>query len=281
VTETPYFPDSPNARRVFDRVPFVDPANADFPMSAEIEPIVRTQKIWTPALFRLDQGWEGACVGNGVTNEMLATPVRVDLTTARLPAGAPRTPQEFASWLYHEAQKIDPWPGGEYVGADPRYSGTSVLAGMKKATQAGFYSSYYWAYSVDPVIGAIIQKGPVVLGMNWRSGMYEAPGGWLRVEGEIVGGHCLVAIGYKPLHLFPDGTIGEAIKVLNSWGRSWGKDGMAWIKKADFADWIADDGEACLPLGRHYMKPSVTSLSLWARMRRAVEFGSRPAQPQV
>jgi hypothetical protein len=63
-----------------------------------------------------DQGNEGACVGFGISR--LASFLNSKLYDAR--------------WLYHEAQKVDEWPGEDY-------EGTSVRAGLDVLRTRGHY----------------------------------------------------------------------------------------------------------------------------------------------
>jgi hypothetical protein len=76
--------------------------------------------------------------------------------------------------------------------------------------------------------------------------MYEAPKGILTVSGENVGGHCILAVGYK---VYPGGE--DAVILQNSWGRSWGVNGLAEIKVSELAK-LLKDGEACLPIQRAF-----------------------------
>lgn len=92
-----------------------------------------------------DQGNEGACVGFGSSRMMtLLNRARYD-----------------AFWLYHEAQKVDPWPG-------ELYEGTSVDAGMQILRNRGGktpnwmeprpsqgISSYRWTSSVDEIVAVM------------------------------------------------------------------------------------------------------------------------------
>jgi hypothetical protein len=61
-----------------------------------------------------DQGSEGACVGFSVSRLMSQFNRR----------------RYDARWLYHEAQRIDPWEGGAYPGAVPFYEGSAVRSGF-------------------------------------------------------------------------------------------------------------------------------------------------------
>lgn len=185
----------------------------------------------------LDQGREGACVGFGWVADALATPTAVNL--ARLRGGA-WEPEAFAKEIYRNAQRIDEWEG-------ENYEGTSVLAGAKAMGIAGLIKEYRWAFSIDDVIDAVLVKGPAVLGIPWFSGMYEAPGGVLSVTGNVVGGHCITAVGY---HKATDGSE-DSIILQNSWGSDWGTNGLARIKISELAR-LLKEGEACIPTRRSF-----------------------------
>ena len=189
----------------------------------------------------LDQGSEGACVGFGWTAEALAGPVHVDLKD--VPANAPKEPNKFAYYVYREAQKVDQWPGEDY-------EGTSVLAGAKIMSRYGVIHQYRWAFGINDVIGALMSQGPVVLGINWYNGMYEAPNGRLEVFGNHVGGHAILAIGYNPSSQVFGGK--ETIILQNSWGKAWGIDGIAEITVEDLNKLLREGGEACVPLVRGF-----------------------------
>jgi len=58
---------------------------------------------------------------------------------------------------------------------------------------------YRWAFSVTELRSAIIAEGPAILGVNWYESMYDTDeGGMVEVNGNIGGGHCIVAYGYSP-----------------------------------------------------------------------------------
>jgi len=176
-------------------------------------------------------------VGFGWTGEALSTPVAVSLGRV-----GPAEPNAFARDVYHRAQRIDEWAGEDY-------EGTSVLAGAKIMKQLGLLREYRWAFSIEDVALALSTTGPVVLGIPWYYGMYEAPGGILENTGRLVGGHCILAHAYRKAGvIFPDEP---AIGLLNSWGPDWGIGGKAWIRQSDLAELLAE-GEACVPYRRSY-----------------------------
>lgn len=177
----------------------------------------------------LDQGKEGACVGYGCSGELAAQPAPVRGVT-----------NATALAFYRDAQRIDEWPGEDY-------SGTSVLAGMKTAMQRGYYSGYHWCFDVDQMARTVVQLGPVVIGVPWRSGMYDTgPDGVVQVEGSEVGGHCLVVIGYRRNYK----GLGPCFVWLNSWGPTYGLNGRGFVRKDDMATLLAKSGECAVPHDR-------------------------------
>jgi len=227
--------------RTFDWRPSFDERSRQYPIRTMLPKVQRkTFTLWQNGEI-LDQGSEGACVGFGWTAEALAGPVQVDLKKVESPG--PNEPNGFAYYVYREAQKIDQWPGTDY-------EGTSVLAGAKIMNRYGIIHQYRWAFGVSDIIGALMSQGPVVLGINWYSGMYNAPGGKLKISGSHVGGHAILAIGYNPSSERFKGE--ETVILQNSWGRSWGVDGIAEMRVKDLERLIREGGEACVPLVRGF-----------------------------
>jgi hypothetical protein len=192
-------------------------------------------------------------VGFGWTAQTLALPFKSDLNNSKS-VKSPREPQPFAFYVYKEAQKVDVWPGEDY-------EGTSVLAGAKIMKNLGFMSSYAWAFNVEEIVDSILSKGPVVLGIPWYSGMYEAPNGVLKVSGKKVGGHCIVAVGFKAKSDKFDGK--SSVIIQNSWGNSWGINGLAEIELSELEKLVAKDAEACIPLRTPYNKTSAVKILLF------------------
>jgi hypothetical protein len=99
-----------------------------------------------------DQGQEGACVGFGVT---------------RLASQLNRKEYD-APWLYHEAQKVDEFPGEDYEGTTVR-AGLDVLrkVGHRVVTDgksgapdpAEGIAANRWATSIDDVLSALGYDG--------------------------------------------------------------------------------------------------------------------------
>jgi hypothetical protein len=234
-----------NTNRKLDWAPNHDPRSRNFPIMTLVAPVEPHEVAWEVPNPPLDQGREGACVGFGWTHEALTAPVKVVFSLVRflMPLGLAGKPGNvIAQWIYKRAQKIDEFPG-------EAYEGTSVNAGAKVMRSLGLVKEWRWCFSASEVIQALM-NGPVVLGIPWYYGMYEAPGGILKVSGDKVGGHCILARAYKPAGtIFPDEA---AVGLFNSWGPSWGVKGCAWIRVSELQKLLSDQGEACVPITRGY-----------------------------
>lgn len=217
-----------------DRIVEHDERNAGYPVRTLLaadqrEPVTKQWRVgkW------LDQGQEGACVGAGFAHDLAATPMRVDGITMAI----------ARERIYWEVQKRDPLPGGAYPGASPRYEGTSVLSGAKYLHGLGAFDSYHWAQTEPELAAYVSHKGPAILGLNWHEGMYRPDAaGFLRPTGAVAGGHCILAAGIN--------VEGSYFTLHNSWGKRWGDNGTAKVSRADMAALLADNGEACCPVGR-------------------------------
>lgn len=224
-----------------DRLVHFDEASRAHPIRAGLERKTFRSMTWAPGPT-LDQGTDGACVGFGVTGELAARPVPVPQLDAR-----------FAKErIYWPAQRIDPWEGGSYPGAEPRYEGTSVLAGAKVAQAAGYIDEYRWAFGLDEVLMGLAWAGPVVFGFNWRRAMYApAFDGRLIASGDVVGGHCVLGwrVVNPPRPTFS--RMARQVWIANSWGEGWGVGGAAYLSLDDLGRLLDDDGEACFFIRRH------------------------------
>lgn len=213
-----------------DRLFHQDPRSLQFPISAVVPDTIRS-KMWR-LTQRLDQGHEGQCVSYAWHHEACATPV---------PRKTP--PTKLIRQRYYRMQQVDPWPGGEYPGANPTYCGTSVLAGAQVMQEAGFFKEYRWAFGLDDVLRALSHEGPVVLGINWYTNMFT-PGerGLVVPGGDHAGGHAILARGLN--------VKTREVILRNSWGPDWGDKGDCRIGFDDLTKLLAEGGDACVPVGR-------------------------------
>lgn len=223
--------------RVLDWRPNHDPRSRAYGVADVLENFPRKMKMWSPPPSVYDQLNEGACVGFGIGAEAAASPARVK-----------NVDNQFCRQLYQEARAHDRAMGYNWD------SGASVLAGAKVMKDRGLWDGYRWSFSIDQVVDALVTLGPVVVGIPWTHGMYETrPSGLVETSGHVVGGHCILLTGYHPkMRIKGEGWFKrwEVVRWRNSWGHGYGNKGDGLIKVEDLARLLADNGEACVPVGR-------------------------------
>jgi len=220
-------PKSP--RRLLDWQPLHDSHSRGYAAAELVEAPPAHDVRWQAGKV-LDQGAEGSCVGHAAVGCIGAQPT---------PAPRSRVSHAESVRWYERAQRLDEWPGDDY-------SGTSVNAGMKVGRAFGWWDSYRWAFGVDEMRSAI-QLGPLVLGVPWRSGMYDTePDGLVTSAGSEVGGHCLLVIAWVTDHL----GHGPGFWWRNSWGPGYGIAGDGFVPEDTMAGLIAEVGECAVPVGR-------------------------------
>lgn len=193
-----------------------------------------------------DQGSEGACVGFAWSHELAAKPKVIE------------TDADYALRIYNRARQLDEWEGEDY-------SGTSVLAGIKAVMEIEnskgnpLIKEYRWAFGAEDVVRTLGYKGPVVLGIEWHSSQYYPDeNGRIWLNGDVVGGHAILAKGINIVWKDPNGPatfdnvddLNSLITLHNSWGESWGKGGDAWFTVYELNYLLGRDGEACIPFRR-------------------------------
>jgi hypothetical protein len=210
------------------RIPHYDPKNERFRIRAlAIEPMPAiTQRYWNDTAWHGDQGATSQCTAYSLLHYMADGPI------THRSANPVSTPDA----TYRLIQSIDRSEGRDY-GVD---GGATMLAQSKAAVSVGWYGEYRWGYTVDECVRALLTSGPVILGINWYTGMFDPlPSGRLSVTGSLAGGHAIVANGVN--------TVQETVRLKNSWGRDWGSSGHATLSFADLNRLSAEDGEVVLP----------------------------------
>lgn len=198
-----------------------DPRDRRFAMRAMLDatpPPPRASRYYRAGPV-LDQGATSACVGFAWAQWLASAPLMTRAGPAPLD-------------IYAEARRVDEWPGEDY-------DGTSVRAGVKALQARGHVAEYRWAAGTDDVLDWLLGgHGSVVMGSAWYAGMFTPDQeGFIRPGGAVVGGHAYVLIGAN--------RAAEKVRLLNSWGPAWGRRGRAWLRLADVARLLAEDGEAC------------------------------------
>jgi hypothetical protein len=243
-----------------DRLIQFDERSRNFPIRAQVvgkKPRSYIWRIQTP--FLINQGEEGACAGFALTNELQARPSEVSL-------GDEAASNRFAvERIYHEAQKVDPWPGGAYSGASPVYHGTSVLAVIKIAHGMGYFGEYRWSFGLRGLVLGIGYNGPAIIGIPWYDTNYTPDEkGYITPVGNKVGGHALLMRGVKlvwrkgfswDVHGWDAIDLDASYVILrNSWG-VWGYKGSGdcFVTLRIIGPWLDNDGEAAFILDRRIL----------------------------
>jgi hypothetical protein len=118
-----------------------------------------------------DQGHLGSCTGNALAGALMTDPLyRPHHNYA----------EKTAVRLYSRATALDGFDGTY----PPDDTGSSGLAVCKAAQGYGMISSYEWAMGITDALAAL-QRGPVITGVNWRTGYdYPDSNGLVRLTGE-------------------------------------------------------------------------------------------------
>lgn len=210
------------------RVPFYDPRNERFRIRALVrsaDTIPINSRYWYGNGFWGDQGATSECTAYSLVHYMEDGPI----------THAGPTPLAHPSVVYREIQAIDRAEGRDY-GVD---GGATMLAQCKAALARKWIGEYRWGYTLDELVAAVLTSGPVIVGTNWYDGMFTPDvSARVRVTGSIAGGHAYVINGVNRLTKY--------FRLKNSWSRSWGAKGYAYISFADMARLILEDGEIVL-----------------------------------
>jgi hypothetical protein len=178
---------------------------------------LRRSRAWRDDQWFGDQADSQKCVGFAWAHWLSASPVSQWLD----PAG-----------LYELARYVDEWEGEDY-------EGTSIRAGAKVLQLLGFFREYHWASQLDLIVSALLERGPVVMGTHWYTGMLSPdPEGFIAPWGNVLGGHAYLLTAV-------DGHA-KRVRVKNSWSRAWGDNGHAWLSFHDLEQLLSEDGEACI-----------------------------------
>jgi hypothetical protein len=199
-------------------------------MTATPPPVAPTRRWFHHRVGKiLNQGETGTCGGHA--GRQFLSSDRIMTATG---------PDAFT--IYREACLLDPWPGNDT--GDLQF-GTSVRAIMQALQARGHIESYHWAWDVDTIdLWLRQQRGVVILGTNWYSGMNEPDRrGRIHVTGSLEGGHAYIISGSNANE--------ERFRQVNSWGLSWGDNGRSWISFEDVQRLLNEDGECVTAVERN------------------------------
>lgn len=204
--------------RVLDWRINLDPRALTYKVSRQVAALKARNRVWKRDTW-LDQGREGACTGFAGGHAMATTPRR----------HKPQITDADGRSFYKGAQDNDEWPGNNY-------EGSSVTGLMKYLKSIGLVKRYWWCTTLEEIVHAVGFIGPVVIGVNWYSGMWNTDAaGLIHKAGSRVGGHALVIGGVD--------VVNRRFLLFNSWGKDWGVNGGAWISFDDMQSLLDEGGE--------------------------------------
>lgn len=191
--------------------------------------------LWGHHAPVLDQGELGSCTGNA-TAQLLNTDYfaasRQHVTGGRYLAEAD------AVAIYSQATRLDGIPDNTYPPTD---GGSSGLGAAKAGKKLGYFTGYKHCFGFNH-FAATVQVQPVIVGTTWYDGMFQPSSiGFVRPSGGVAGGHEYLCLGIDYER--------KTLTFLNSWGSGWGIDGRFLMHFADFAQLLADQGDATAPIG--------------------------------
>lgn len=163
-----------------------------------------TSFVWrSNDLFCGNQGNVGACEAF----------TQVDIATSQPRLLAFPRQSDFNSYAltaYSWITAHDPYPGQW----PPTDTGSDSLSGCKWLVQNGFAKSCNVLVGSAAILDAI-QRGPIIVGMNWLSNMYVPDRcGNLSISGTVDGGHAESLAGYD--------LQNDRWLVQNHWDNDWG-----------------------------------------------------------
>lgn len=218
---TRIIPTMPDAPFPMGRHVHHDPRSFDYPAATGA---IGRDVLWRGYGPRLNQGSLGSCTGNALVDFLMSRP-----TYKR----NRRLAEPDAVRAYSRATVIDPFEGA-YPPIDTGSDGISVC---QAGVEFGWLTGYDHAFGIDHLLG-VLALGPAMVGTTWLEQMfYPDSRGRLTVSGEVAGGH----------EYLVDGKHGEWLRIMNSWGSNWSVNGYAWIRIADMARLLDDQGDVTVP----------------------------------
>jgi len=171
-----------------------------------------------------------------------------------------RLDEGYAQALYREARR----DMGQPEDVD---EGAFVGNGARVLQSRGLVEQCYSCADASQLLGALLERGPVVAGVNWFSS-FDNPrqiDGWTLCrkdpDARVRGGHCVLLNGVT-LDTTIDGVTGF-VRFKNSWGRDWGDRGHALIS-------IDDLTTAALIVGGEVLLPIPSAMALQRDLRQDV-----------
>jgi len=227
-----------------------DPRSAAYPVrAAAAEPKSITWDRHTPVLDQNTAGPDRKGLGSCTANALLGL-LGCDPFWSALPQSLQtilsnaQQAENLATQTYSRETQVDPFPG-TYPPTDTGSDGTTAC---NVAKENGWISGFEHAFSMDAVLTAL-QRGPVLIGITWMSGMDRPTSeGIIKPTGYVRGGHELLL---RELDM-ERGLLGGD----NSWSPSWGLNGRFRIAIEDFQTLLDQQGDVTAPIALDQPAPA-------------------------
>lgn len=138
--------------------------------------------------------------------------------------------EKTAVKFYSYATAHDSYPGTY----PPDDTGSSGLAAAKAAKAYGYITSYRHAFGLQHALEALV-LAPVMVGVNWYEGFDDPVDGFVRISGEVRGGHEFELLGLD--------VENRHVHAINSWGVQYGELGRFSFSWDDFARLLSEQGD--------------------------------------
>jgi hypothetical protein len=173
----------------------------------------------------------GSCTANAATALVSVLHDTETLTAKGLDVSDPLAAEEWAIGLYSDATRHDQWLDQQWPSDD---CGSSGLGVAKALRSRGLIDQYGHATTAAELC-ALLQTGPVLMGMPWYQAFFEPSGahavlddipGWQ--DSPVAGGHEVCITALESAVTDPDGHLvleQTVLRVRNSWSASWGDAG--------------------------------------------------------
>ena len=191
---------------------------------------IHTSQI-DPALDDVDA--LASCTANAAAVALSVLHDPATLEDAGLSTTSSTEAERWAIGLYADATERDQWHDARWPTVDCGSSGLGVAKALKTR---GLIDQYGTATTAEELC-ALLQTGPVLMGMPWHAAFDEPPGDLALLDqipnwqtSPVVGGHevCITALETVAVNeingrLFYDHTV---LRCQNSWSTTWGDHGV-------------------------------------------------------
>jgi len=247
-----------------------DPADKrDFPLvklqaTRPLDPAGLSVLSWKDQMTPIkDQGRKGSCVGfaTAAMKEWQEQAEHLkEVAEGKVDHRQGKVYDYSEQWIYHQAKKIDAWPGEEgtsirdamkvlnHLGCPPEagWPYDDVLTGEPESwahmvAQWARIGSYYRVVGSDQLVQAL-NYGPVVVGVGvFKEFFSPGPEGLIAMPAnpnELYGGHAICIVGYD--------FTKRLFEFKNSWSKAWGNAGYGklhfnYIDQYMWDAWVAVD----------------------------------------